>query len=72
MSDWSYEYAPDYDRAESLYRQALAKPDVEDRGDVQDRLDDLHDEQAHPAKREKIKQTRLQHIQRRKSLNETT
>ena len=26
MSDWSYEYAPDYDRAESIYRQALAQP----------------------------------------------
>src|SRR6266699_5047903 len=51
MSDWSYEYAPNYDRAESLYRQALAHPDIEDRGDVQDRLDDLHDEQAHPEKR---------------------
>jgi hypothetical protein len=71
MSDWSYAHAPDYDRAASLYRQALAQPDLEDRGDVQDRLDDLADEQAHPEKRESIKQTRLQHIQRRKSLNET-
>ena len=46
-------------------------PHVEDRGDVQDRLDDLAEEQAHPEKREAIKQARLQHIQRRKSLNET-
>ena len=68
MSDWSYEYAPDYDRAASLYRRALAQPDLEDRGDVQDRLDALADEQRHPAKREAIKQTRLQHIQRRKGL----
>jgi len=67
MSDWSYEYAPDYDRAASLYRQALAQPDLEERGDVQDRLDDLADEQAHPEKREAIKQARCQHIQRRKS-----
>jgi len=72
MSDWSYEYAPDYDRAASLYRQALAQPDVEDRGDVQDRLDDLAEEQAHPEKRARIQQTRLQHIQRRKSRNEAT
>jgi len=72
MSDWSYEYAPNYDRAESLYRQALAHPDIEDRGDVQDRLDDLQDERAHPEKRERIQQTRFQHIQRRKSRNETT
>jgi tetratricopeptide (TPR) repeat protein len=71
MSDWSYEYAPDYDRAEALYRQALAIPHLEDRGDVQDRLDDLTDERAHPEKRARIQQTRLQHIQRRKSLNET-
>ena len=66
MSDWSYEYAPDYDRAEAIYRQALAHPDLEDRGDVQDRLDDLADEQAHPEKREEIKQARLRHIQRQK------
>lgn len=72
MSDWSYEYAPDYDRAASIYRQALAIPDLEDRGDVQDRLDDLVEERAHPEKRARIQQTRLQHIQRRKSRNETT
>lgn len=72
MSDWSYEYAPDYDRAASLYRQALAIPDIEDRGDVQDRLDDLYNEQEHPEKREAIKQARLPHIQRRKSRNEST
>jgi tetratricopeptide (TPR) repeat protein len=72
MSDWSYEYAPDYDRAVSIYRQALAIPHLEDRGDVQDRLDDLADERAHPEKRARIQQTRLQHIQRRKSRNETT
>jgi len=71
MSDWSYEYAPDYDRAVSIYRQALAIPHLEDRGDVQDRLDDLADERAHPEKRARIQQTRLQHIQRRKSRNET-
>jgi hypothetical protein len=71
MSDWSYEYAPDYDRAAAIYRQALAIPHLEDRGDVQDRLDDLADERAHPEKRARIQQTRLQHIQRRKSLNET-
>ncbi len=72
MSDWSYTHTPDYDRAASIYRQALAIPDLEDRGDVQDRLDDLHDEQTHPEKRESIKQTRLLHIQRRTSRNETT
>jgi hypothetical protein len=72
MSDWSYEHAPDYDRAASLYRQALAQPHLDDRGDVQDRLDDLAEEQAHPEKRESIKHTRLRHIQRRKSRNETT
>lgn len=66
MSDWSYEYAPHYDRAEAIYRQALAVPDLEDRGDVQDRLDDLSTEKEHPEKREAIKQARLPHIQRRK------
>jgi tetratricopeptide (TPR) repeat protein len=68
MSDWSYEYAPDYDRAESLYRQALANPNLDDRGNVQDRLDDLYEEKEHPERREKIKQTRLKYIQRRKTL----
>ena len=57
-----------YDRAASLYRRALAQPDLEDRGDVQDRLDDLANEQRHPEKREAIKQARLQHSQRRKGL----
>src|SRR6266699_1720434 len=71
MSGWGYEYAPDYDRAASIYRQAFAQPDLEDRGDVQDRLDDLAEEQAHPEKREAIKQARFRHIQRRKSVNET-
>jgi len=70
-SDWSYEHAPDYDRAASIYRQALAIPDLEDRGDVQDRLDDLYEERAHPEKRDAIKQVRLRHIQRRNSRNET-
>jgi hypothetical protein len=68
MSDWSYEHAPDYARAEALYRQALAQPDLDDRSGVEDRLDDLADEQAHPEKRERIKQTRLGYIQRRKNL----
>jgi hypothetical protein len=72
MSDWSYEHAPDYDRAASIYRQALAQPDIEDRSDVQDRLDDLADERTHPEKRARIQQSRLQHIQRRNSRNEAT
>jgi tetratricopeptide (TPR) repeat protein len=72
LSDWSYVHAPDYNRAEALYRQALAQATGEDRGDVQDRLDDLHEEQAHPEQRARIQHIRLQHIQRRKHLNETT
>jgi tetratricopeptide (TPR) repeat protein len=67
MSDWSYEYAPDYDRAESLYRRALENPDLDNHVYVQERLDDLYDEKEHPERREKIKQTRLKYIQRRKS-----
>jgi len=68
MSDWSYEYAPDYDRAESLYRRALANPNLDNRVYVQERLDDLDDEKEHPERREKIKQTRLKYIERRKNL----
>jgi tetratricopeptide (TPR) repeat protein len=68
MSDWSYESAPDYDRAESLYRQALTNPNLDNRVRVQDRLDDLDDEKEHPERWEKIKQTRLKYIQRRKSV----
>lgn len=66
MSNWSYEYAPDYDRAEALYRQALEKPNLNNRIYVQERLDDLHDEKEHPERREKIKQTRLKYLQGRK------
>jgi tetratricopeptide (TPR) repeat protein len=67
-SDWSYEHAPDYDRAEALYRQALSNPGLDDRRQVQDRLDELSDEQGHPEKRERIKQSRLKHIQRMKNV----
>jgi tetratricopeptide (TPR) repeat protein len=68
MSNWSYEYAPDYDRAESLYRRALDNPHLDNHVYVQDRLDDLNDEKEHPERREKIKQTRLKYLQGRKSL----
>jgi hypothetical protein len=69
MSDWSYATDPDYDRAEWLYRQALAQPDLDDRSDVEGRLGDLDEEKAHPEKRERIKQSRLQHMQRRKHVD---
>jgi hypothetical protein len=67
MSDWSYEYEPDYDRAESLYRRALDNADLDNRVYVQERLDDLDDEKEHPERRVKIKHTRLKYIQRRKN-----
>ena len=63
MSDWSYQNDPDYDRAESLYRRALDNPDLDNRVDVQDRLDDLNDEKEDPKKRERIKQIRLKYLQ---------
>jgi tetratricopeptide (TPR) repeat protein len=68
MSDWSYEDAPDYDRAESLYRRALDNPHLDNHVYVQDRLNDLNDEKEHPERREKIKQTRLKYLQGRQSL----
>jgi len=68
MSDWSYVSGSDYDRAESLYRQALSQPDLDDRDGVEGRLDDLNEEKEHPERRKKIKQTRLRYIQRRKNL----
>ena len=68
MSDWSYQHEPDYDRAESLYRQALENPNLNNRVYMQERLDDLREEKVHPKRRERIKQTRLQYLQSRKSL----
>jgi tetratricopeptide (TPR) repeat protein len=68
MSNWSYESAPDYDRAESLYRQALDNPYLDNHVLVQDRLDDLNDEKVHPERREQIKQTRLKYLQDRENL----
>ena len=68
MSNWSYENAPDYDRAESLYRRALDNPHLDNHVLVQDRLDDLNDEKGHPEKRERIKQTRLKYLQGRQDL----
>jgi tetratricopeptide (TPR) repeat protein len=67
MSDWSYDDASDYDRAESLYRRALENPHLDNRIYVQERLADLNDEKEHPEIREKIKQTRLKYIERRQS-----
>ena len=68
MSNWSYESAPDYDRAESLYRQALDNPHLDNHVLVQDRLNDLNDEKAHPERRERIKQARLKYLQNREDL----
>ena len=68
MSNWSYEDAPDYDRAESLYRRALDNPHLDNHVYVQDRLNDLNDEKEHPERREKIKQTRLKYLQNREDL----
>ena len=68
MSNWSYEDAPDYDRAESLYRRALDNPHLDNHVYVQDRLNDLNDEKTHPERREQIKQTRLKYLQDRENL----
>jgi tetratricopeptide (TPR) repeat protein len=68
MSDWSYQNDPDYDRAESLYRQALENPHLDNHVYVQDRLDDLNDEKEHSERREQIKQTRLKYLQGEKDM----
>ena len=69
QSDWSYQYGPNYAKAESIYRQALKKPKMEDVSVVQERLDDMLFEKKHPEEREKIKKIRLKHIQSRKNLS---
>ena len=69
QSNWSYQHEPNYEKAESIYRQALKKPKMEDVAVVQERLDDMLFEKKHPEEREKIKETRLKHIQSRKNLS---
>ena len=54
MSDWSYENQPDYEKAESLYRKALAIPNNDEQETIQKRMGDMLDEKAHPQKREEI------------------
>ncbi|HET90719.1 MAG TPA: zinc chelation protein SecC [Chloroflexi bacterium] len=44
---WLFRDSPKaYDRAEAILKRALARPNLEDRGDVQDRLDRLQEERA--------------------------
>ena len=68
QSDWSYLHGPDYAKAEAIYRQALKKETMEDIDVVKERLDDMMFEKEHPEEREKIKKSRLKHIQSRKEL----
>ncbi len=67
-SDWSYQFGPDYDRAERIYRMALEKPNISDLDVVEDRLKDLKKEKNAPEGRKKIRKYRLKRIQERKEL----
>jgi tetratricopeptide (TPR) repeat protein len=65
MSDWSYKYGPDYERAEIVYRMALEKPDLNDIEVVKDRLKELLEEKEKPEIRESRQSFRLKRIQER-------
>ena len=69
QSDWSYQHGPNYTKAESIYRQALNKPNMKDLEVVRERLAHMLFEKNHPEEREKIKKSRLKHIQSRKNLS---
>ncbi|MFH0725185.1 MAG: hypothetical protein V2B19_02335 [Pseudomonadota bacterium] len=66
MSNWSYQYGPNYERAEIVYRMAIEKPNLYDIEVVKDRLKDLLKEKDNPEIREKRKVFRLKLIQERK------
>jgi len=68
-SDWSYQYGPDYEKAESIYRHALSIKGLDDRLTLEDNLENMLHEKEHPEEREEIKQSRLKMIQRRKNLS---
>lgn len=68
ISDWSYQYGQNFEKAESIYRQGLSIKGLEDRGIIEDNLESLLYEKEHPDEREKIKQFRLKRIQCRKNL----
>jgi tetratricopeptide (TPR) repeat protein len=68
VSDWSYQYGADFEKAESIYRQALGIEGIDDRVALEDNLEGLLHDKEHPEKRERIKQGRLKRIQSRKNL----
>ncbi len=68
MSDWSYQYGLNYDRAEIVYRMALEKPNLDDIDVVKDRLKDLLEEKEKPEIIENRKSFRLKRIQERKQV----
>lgn len=56
---WLFRAAPkDYDRAEAILEQALARPNLKDRGDVLDRLEELRAERAQSKSTERRKKRR--------------
>ena len=67
-SDWSYQYGPDYEKAESIYRHGLSIKGLDDRVSLEDNLEQMLHEKEHPEEREEIKQSRLKRIQGRKNL----
>ena len=68
-SDRSYQFGPDYEKAESIYRHALSIQGLDDCVTLVDNLENMLQEKEHPEDRERIKQSRLKHIQRRKNLS---
>jgi len=56
---WLFRDSPkDYDRAEPILQRALARPGLEDRGDVLDRLERLREERAQAGGKKRRKRRR--------------
>jgi len=68
MSNWSYQYGADYERAEKIYRMAFQNPELDLYGDVEDRIDELSEEKNNPEERTRIAKIRLKRIHERKKL----
>ena len=66
-SDWSYQHGVDYEKAESIYRQALSIKGLDDYVPLKDNYKSMLHEKEHPEVRERIKKYRLKRIKKRTS-----
>jgi tetratricopeptide (TPR) repeat protein len=68
IGDRSYAQSANYEYAEAIYREALNNPELDEPYAVEQNLEQLLDEKAHPEKRERIAEFRVKRIKQRKGI----